>query len=69
VTSAALTSNTTFTLNCTGPGGSQSKSVTVTVTSSSGGGGGAMGVELLAVLLGLAGLRMIDARCRTREVV
>ena len=69
VTSAALTSNTTFTLNCTGPGGSQSKSATVTVTSSSGGGGGAMGVELLAALLGLAGLRMIDARCRAREEV
>jgi hypothetical protein len=51
-TSAVLTANTTFTLSCTGAGGTTSKSVSVTVTTSGGGGGhgGAIDVELLALL-------------------
>lgn len=59
-TSAPLTSNTTFTLTCTGTGGSTSKSVMVTVTAgSSGGGGGMVDLELLALLGGACGLRML----------
>jgi hypothetical protein len=51
-TSAVLTANTTFTLSCTGTGGTTSKSVSVTVTAPSGGGGhgGAIDAELLALL-------------------
>jgi hypothetical protein len=50
-TSAPLTANTTFTLSCTGPGGTTSQSVTVTVTAASGGGGGgALDLELLLAL-------------------
>ena len=55
-TSAALTSTTTFTLQCTGAGGTQTQSVAVTVTaaSSSGhGGGGGIQPELLLLLLGM----------------
>jgi hypothetical protein len=59
-TSSALTTNTTFTLKCTGAGGAQSESVTVTVTAASGG-GGAIGAELLALLLGVLGLRLRDS--------
>jgi hypothetical protein len=58
VTSAALTSNTTFTLTCKGAGGSTAKSVTVTVSASSGGGGGAAGGALLAVLAGMLLMRL-----------
>jgi hypothetical protein len=55
-TSAPLTSNTTFTLQCTGAGGPQSQSVNVTVTpvSGSGGGGGGSLEAALLLLLGLA---------------
>jgi len=53
-TSAALTTNTTFTLNCTGAGGAQSKSVSVSVTAASGGGGGSLSsADLIALLLTL----------------
>ncbi len=52
-TSAALSANSTFTLACTGPGGTTTKSVSVTVTSSSGGGGSLDPVLLLAVLMAL----------------
>jgi hypothetical protein len=48
-TSAALTSDTTFTLSCMGTGGSTMKSASVTVTASSGG-GGAMSPEFLAAI-------------------
>lgn len=57
ITSAALTSNTTFTLTCTGPGGTTPKSVMVTVTAPSGGGGGAVGLELLVALAAALGVR------------
>jgi hypothetical protein len=55
-TSAPLTSNTTFTLACTGAGGdTTSKSVSVTVQNpSGGGGGGALDIGVLALLAGLA---------------
>ena len=51
-TSSALTSSTTFTLTCKGPGGSSAKSVQVTVTGGSGGGGGggALTPEMLWLL-------------------
>jgi hypothetical protein len=65
VTSAALTANTTFTLNCTGAGGSQSQSVMVTVTAASGG-GGAMGAELLVILFGLSCLRTLESLAARR---
>ena len=58
ITSAALTANTTFTLSCTGPGGSTSKSVNVTVSApSGGGGGGAADLELLLALAAALGVR------------
>ncbi len=62
-TSPVLTANTTFTLNCTGAGGTVSQSVTVNVTSSSsstgggGGGGGAIRLDVLVLLFGLMLLR------------
>jgi hypothetical protein len=59
MTSTALTSDTTFTLKCTGPGGAQSKSVTVTVTPASGG-GGVMGAWPLVLLFGLLYLRTLE---------
>jgi tetratricopeptide (TPR) repeat protein len=65
ITSAALTAATTFTLSCTGPGGSASQSVSVTIdasTSKGGGGGGALRVDLLAFLLGLVVLRAVAGR-------
>jgi hypothetical protein len=52
-TSAPLTSSTTFTLSCTGPGGTTSKSVTVTIAAPSHGGGGSVDPELLVLLFGL----------------
>jgi hypothetical protein len=53
-TSAALTSNTTFTLTCMGAGNqSASQSVSVTISTSSGGGGGAAGGALVAALAGV----------------
>ena len=56
-TSAALTTNTTFTLACTGAGGSSSKSVTVSIAAASSGGGGALSPEWLVALAGLLLLR------------
>jgi hypothetical protein len=64
VTSAALTMDTTFTLACTGDGGSQSKSASVTVTAASSGGGGAIDIELLTLLFLLSCLRMQRPRNR-----
>jgi hypothetical protein len=60
-TSAPLTASTTFTLSCTGAGGTTAKSVTVTVTQSSGGGGGSLDGCLLLLLLG-----SLAARCGAR---
>jgi len=56
-TTPALTANTTFTLSCTGAGGTTSTSVTVTVTSppAQGGGGGGGSIDEI-VILGLATL-------------
>jgi hypothetical protein len=65
VTSSALTANTTFTLTCTGPGGSQKESVSVTVTAASGGGGGGGAVDP-ALLLLLAGAMLARAGAFTR---
>ena len=62
-TSAALTSNTTFTLKCTNGGESDTKSVTVTVDAASGGGGG-LDVGLLTLLLGVLGVRIGAATAR-----
>jgi hypothetical protein len=54
-TTAALTSDTTYTLTCVGPGGSSNTSVSVTVSAaaSSKGGGGAFDLWLLAGLSAL----------------
>jgi hypothetical protein len=53
VTSPTISTQTTFTLTCQGPGGSTAKSVTIPVTaSSSGGGGGALGPAVLLWLCG-----------------
>jgi hypothetical protein len=61
--SAALTADTTFTLACTGPGGSSSGSVKVTVSAanSSGGGGGALSLQWLLILWALT---LWIVRCR-----
>jgi hypothetical protein len=54
-----ITGPTTYTLNCSGAGGSQSKSVDIAVTApkSSGGGGGFLGLEILATLGSLLAAR------------
>jgi hypothetical protein len=63
VTSSALTADTTFTLSCTGAGGTTSATATVDVTaaSSSGGGGhgggGSMDPELVLALAAMLALR------------
>jgi hypothetical protein len=62
-TSAALTSNTTFTLTCTGAGATTTQSLTVSVTApppantggGGKGGGGALSIDLLVLLLGILG--------------
>ena len=75
----ALTSSTTFTLECTGPGGSATRQVTVAVSAggsvptpdpgagSGGGGGGSSSLGLLA-LLGLAGARRRPPRGPGRDL-
>jgi hypothetical protein len=55
-TSAPLNSATTFTLSCTGAGGTSSQSVTVAISTPSKGGGGGGGGALDPALLGLLGL-------------
>jgi hypothetical protein len=71
VTSSALTADTTFTLSCTGAGGTTSGTATVTVTaasSSSGGGhggGGSMDPELLLALAAILALRARALRADT----
>jgi hypothetical protein len=58
-TSAAITASTTFTLTCTGDGGSNNASVVVGIAppQQSGGGGGAIEIWFLAVLFAVAALR------------
>jgi hypothetical protein len=67
-TSGLLTTSTTFTLVCTGPGGSDTESVVVGISaptsggSSGGGGGGSLAViDLLALLVGVA--LCLSVRC------
>ncbi len=58
-TSAAVTASTTYTLNCSGAGGSVSQSVSITIATpvaSGGGGGGRLDALFLLALLGAAGL-------------
>jgi hypothetical protein len=63
-TSSALTESTTFTLTCTGAGGtSDPKSITVTVTPGKSG-GGAVSPLLLAILAGFALARARRTRAR-----
>jgi hypothetical protein len=65
VTTAAITSATTYTLTCTGAGGSTSASVAVSITapSSSGhGGGGAISTFMLSALAGMLTLRVAAIR-------
>lgn len=63
VSSGALSSNTTFTLACTGPGGSRDATVTVaTVAAQRSGGGGA--VDAPFVLLLLLGAALLAGRRR-----
>ena len=60
-TSPTITADTTFTLTCTGNGGSVTQSVTVNLAaaaSKGGGGGGAIRLDVLAVLFMLALLRV-----------
>jgi hypothetical protein len=68
-TSPALTANSTFTLSCSGAGGTANQSLMVNVTPPSGGGGGgggAVGGDLLTILLGAAGLRAWLSATRRR---
>jgi hypothetical protein len=65
-TSAALTATTTFTLTCVGTDGtspSQTATVTVTADTTTGhNGGGAIGADVIALLLGTLGLRLVGRR-------
>jgi hypothetical protein len=62
--SSALTQSTTFTLTCTGAGGTSTpQSVTVTITAK-GSGGGVMSPALLALLASLALVRGARAACK-----
>ena len=71
-TSGLLTSDTTFTLTCTGPGGSITQSAVVKIATASDstgggkGGGGGLGLELLllAAILGFNALRFDSGRRR-----
>lgn len=63
VTSAPLTSDTRFSLTCTGPGGQATARVDVRVKAAAGGGGGGVGSGLLALLTVLA------CAARARRVV
>src|SRR5262249_60073988 len=66
-TSSALSTDTTFTLTCTGPGGNGAQSVTVKITGSTGGGGGgALDTMLLSILLGVLLLRLTSAQTPRR---
>jgi hypothetical protein len=70
ITTAALSSDTTFTLTCAGAGGKTAKSLSVSVTASSGGHGGSMDPGLLlalAVALGAALLQRARAATRTER--
>jgi hypothetical protein len=63
-TSTAITAATTYTLTCSGLGGSSNKSVMVSITApggggSSGGGGGSFDYALLCLLAILAALRVV----------
>jgi hypothetical protein len=62
-TTPALTTNTTFTLTCTGAGGASMKSASVTVSAPSGGGGGGTVDPLLLALL----LMNLVAHSRLRQ--
>ena len=65
VSTGALTADTTFTLSCTGAGGTTQQSVTIKIASSSGGGGGGggrLGEDDLILLALLAALRLAAAR-------
>jgi hypothetical protein len=59
--SAAITAVTTFTLTCTGAGGTATQSVTVNLNAAAPGGShsGAIGADLLALLVGLVMLRSL----------
>jgi hypothetical protein len=65
-TSAALTATTTFTLTCVGDDGtspSQTATVTVTpTTTSTHNGGGAIGFDVVTLLLGALGVRLLGLR-------
>ena len=68
-TTAALTATSSFTLNCTGAGGSVSQTVTVNVSpASGGGGGGGGGGSFELATLALLGL-LTAARSRRRAVL
>jgi hypothetical protein len=49
-TSSALTTDTTFTLSCSGDGGTTVKSAAITVQKSSGGGGGGLDASVLLII-------------------
>lgn len=67
-TSAALTESTTFTLACTGAGGTVSKSVAVTIAPASGG-GGSLDLPLLLLLAVALAWRVAPARKRAVTLV
>jgi hypothetical protein len=65
----AITTSTTFTLKCTGDGGTTTQTVTVGISAPSGGGhggGGAIGLDLLAVLTSLTLVRLQMRSRRTQ---
>jgi hypothetical protein len=65
---APLSAATTFTLNCSGAGGSSTGSVTVGITPPvSSGGGGRMDYLLLGLVLSLLGFRLVTVRTVARR--
>jgi hypothetical protein len=65
-----VTANTTYTLTCSGAGGSTPASVSVTVTpkSGGGGGGGAVSLDLLLLLAGGLACHLMSVRAQRHHV-
>lgn len=69
-TTAALSTQSTFNLDCTGPGGTSAAQLVVNVvapgsSSGGGGGGGALSETMLLALLAAVALRLFSARARS----
>jgi len=66
-TTSAITAVTTFTLACSGPGGSTSQSVTVTIAAPTKGGGGGGGLDVVSLALLLFALAWMRRAARSSD--